>query len=119
MVRWEGVSLSSNAPADKDALRKVAKLHSKEIFALDSKQNEMARIGTTHLVPIMNDFDLLPTHNFKFGQDKGANLIGREAYQHLFDPGFDGCWMGCTVACAHGVRDFVPFTGTYKGKKYL
>jgi aldehyde:ferredoxin oxidoreductase len=25
--------------------------------------------------------------------------------------------MGCTVACAHGVKDFVPFTGPYQGRK--
>jgi aldehyde:ferredoxin oxidoreductase len=25
--------------------------------------------------------------------------------------------MGCTVACSHGVKDFVPLTGAYKGKK--
>ena len=61
-------------------------------MALDPKQNEMARLGTTHLVPIMNDFDLLPTKNFQYGSDPGAFLIGREAYEKLFDPGFDGCW---------------------------
>ena len=117
VARCESVSLSTNAPADKDTLKKVSKAYSKEMVQLDPKQNEMARVGTTHLVPIMNDFDLLPTHNYKFGSDPKANLIGKEVYQHLFDPGFDGCWMGCTVACAHGVRDFVPFTGPYKGKK--
>ncbi len=117
VARWDSVSLKTNNPADKDALRNVAKLHSREIVELDPKQNEMAKIGTTHLVPIMNDFDLLPTHNFKFGQNPKAILIGREVYAELFDPGFDGCWKGCTVACAHGVKDFVPFTGPYKGKK--
>ncbi|MBW2654997.1 MAG: aldehyde ferredoxin oxidoreductase C-terminal domain-containing protein, partial [Deltaproteobacteria bacterium] len=35
----------------------------------------------------------------------------------IFDKGFDGCWRGCTVACAHGVKDFSPFTGPYRGKK--
>ena len=116
VVRWDTVKLDTNNPKDKAALKKVAKLHSREIAELDPKQNEMAKIGTTHLVPIMNDFDLLPTHNFKYGQHRAASLIGREVYQTLFDPGFDGCWIGCTVACAHGVRDFVPFTGPYKGK---
>ena len=117
VVRWDNVTLESNHPADKEALRKVAKLHAKEIVALDPKQNEMARIGTTHLVSIMNDFDLLPTNNFRYGQDPRAALIDRGAYEKLFDPGYDGCWMGCTVACAHGVRNFVPLTGPYKGKK--
>ncbi len=117
VARWDTVQLDTNNPADKESLKKIARLHSREIVELDPKQNEMAKIGTTHLVPIMNDFDLLPTHNFKFGQHKGASLIGKDVYESLFDPGFDGCWMGCTVACAHGVRNFVPVSGPYKGKK--
>ncbi len=117
VVRWDTVSMETNRPADKNALKTVAKLHAREIVDLDPKQNEMARIGTTHLVPIMNDFDLLPVNNFKYGQDARALLIGREAYEKLFDPGYDGCWMGCTVACAHGVKNFVPFTGPYKGQQ--
>ncbi len=117
VARWDTVKLDTNRPANKEALKKVSKLHSREIAELDPKQNEMAKIGTTHLVPIMNDFDLLPTHNFKYGQHKHAGLIGRDVFQTLFDPGFDGCWMGCTVACSHGVRDFVPVSGPYKGQK--
>jgi len=117
VARWDGVTLDSNRPADKETLKAVSKAYSKEIRDLDPKQNEMSRVGTTHLVPIMNDFDLLPTHNFRYGSHPGANNIGREVYQHIFDPGFDGCWRGCTVACSHGVRDFVPVTGPYKGQK--
>jgi aldehyde:ferredoxin oxidoreductase len=117
VVRWDTVSLDTNQPADKATLKTVSKSYAKEIREMDPKQNEMARIGTTHLVPIMNDFDILPVNNFKFGQDKRAALIGREVFEQLFDPGFDGCWMGCTVACAHGVRNFVPVTGPYKGRE--
>ena len=117
VARWDLVSLKSNNPDDPDLLKNVSKLHAREIVTLDPKQNKMASIGTTHLVPIMNDFDLLPTHNFKFGRHPGGNLIGSEVFQHIFDKGFDGCWRGCTVACAHGVRDFVPFTGPYRGQK--
>ncbi len=117
VARWDMVSLKSNNPDDPELLKNVAKLHSKEIVSLDPKQNKMASLGTTHLVPIMNEFDLLPTHNFKFGRHTGGNLIGSEVFEHIFDKGFDGCWRGCTVACSHGVRDFVPFTGPYRGKK--
>jgi len=77
----------------------------------------MSRIGTTHLVTIMNDHDLLPTHNFRYGQHPQAPNLGQEVYRRLFDPGFDGCWMGCTVACSHGIKDFVPLTGPYAGQK--
>jgi len=117
VTRWDKVSIKTNHPADVDGLKIVGRLHSREISQLDPKQNEMAKIGTTHLVPIMNDFDLLPVNNFKYGRHPGADLIGSVVYRNLFDPGFDGCWKGCTVACAHGVKDFVPLTGPYRGQK--
>jgi len=117
VARWEGVSLDTNRPADREALKTVGKLHSREIVELDPKQNEMAVIGTTHIVTIMNDHDCLPTHNFRFGSHKEAANLGQAVYRRIFDPGFDGCWMGCTVACSHGVRDFVPMTGPYAGRK--
>ena len=117
IARWDMVTASTNNPADIAALKKVAKLHSREIVELDPKQNEMARIGTTHLVTIMNDFDLLPTHNFRYGQHPQGPNVGAEVYRRLFDKGFDGCWMGCTVACSHGVKEFIPLTGPYRGRK--
>jgi aldehyde:ferredoxin oxidoreductase len=117
VVRWDKVTAETNNPANKSDLKRVAKLHSREIVELDPKQNEMARIGTTHLVTIMNDHDLLPTHNFRFGSHPQAPNLGQEVYRRLFDPGYDGCWMGCTVACSHGIRDFVPLTGPFKGQK--
>jgi aldehyde:ferredoxin oxidoreductase len=117
VARWDAVTADTNNPADKVQLRRVAKLHAREIVELDPKQNEMARIGTTHLVTIMNDHDLLPTHNFRFGSHPQAPNLGQEVYRRLFDPGFDGCWIGCPVACSHGVKDFVPISGPFKGKK--
>lgn len=117
VARWDRVPIDINQPADKEAFRMVAKAYSKEIVELDPKQNEMARLGTTHLVPIMNDHDCLPVNNFRYGQHPQSGLIGGEAYGRLFDPGFDGCWKGCTVACSHGIKEFVPLSGPYRGKK--
>ncbi|MBW2409749.1 MAG: aldehyde:ferredoxin oxidoreductase [Deltaproteobacteria bacterium] len=116
VARWDTVTLDTNNPSDKAALKEVSKLHSREIVELDPKQNEMAKIGTTHIVTIMNDHDLLPTHNFRYGQHREAPNIGQAVYRKIFDPGFDGCWMGCTVACSHGVKDFNPLTGPYQGQ---
>ncbi len=118
VARWDsGISVDTNSPADRERLKKVAKLHSKEIVELDPKQNEMATIGTTHIVTIMNDYDLLPTQNFRFGSHREAPNLGQAVFRRLFDPGYDGCWMGCTVACSHGVRDFTPLSGPYRGQK--
>ena len=117
VARFGTISMRANQPADFPALKSVTKTHAKEINELDPKQNRMARVGTTHLVPIMNDHDCLPVHNFKFGMHPEGKVIGEEVYEHMFDKGFDGCWRGCAVACAHGVKDFSPFTGPYRGKK--
>jgi aldehyde:ferredoxin oxidoreductase len=117
VARYNTVGVDSNHAADEAGLKEVGRLHTHEILELDPKQNEMARIGTTHLVTIMNDYDLLPTDNFRYGQHPQAPNIGAEVYRRLFDKGFDGCWIGCTVACSHGIKDFVPMTGPYQGMK--
>ena len=117
VARWASVTVSTNNPADEAALKEVARMHSQEIAELDPKQHEMSRVGTTHLVDIMNDYDLLPVNNFRYGQHPQALNVGQEVYRRLFDKGFDGCWMGCSVACSHGVKDFVPLTGPYRGKR--
>jgi aldehyde:ferredoxin oxidoreductase len=112
-----GISVETNGPADAEMVKQVGTAHGQEIRSLDAKQNEMATIGTTHLVTIMNDFDLLPVNNFRFGTDSRAAELGKEVYRKKFHKGFDGCWMGCALACSHGVKDFEPKTGPYKGQK--
>ena len=117
VARWDTVTVATNNPADEAALKEVARLHSQEILEQDPKQNEMSTVGTAHLVTIMNDYDLLPTHNYRFGQHPQAPNVGQGVYRLLFDKGYDGCWIGCTLSCSHGVKDFVPATGPDKGRK--
>jgi aldehyde:ferredoxin oxidoreductase len=117
VARYASISMKSNNPSDLDAMKLVTKTYAKEINELDPKQNRMALVGTTHIVSIMNDHDCLPVNNFKFGSHPKSKLIGEEAFELIFDKGFDGCWRGCAVACSHGVKDFSPFTGPYRGKK--
>jgi aldehyde:ferredoxin oxidoreductase len=117
VVKFSNLTAKSNNPADFDLLRAVGTAYNKEIRTLDPKQHEMAVVGTTHLIDIMNEFDLLPTKNFKFGSHRMALKLGEEVYRKKFDPGFDGCWVGCAVACSHGIKDFELKTGPYKGKR--
>ncbi|MBW1711857.1 MAG: aldehyde:ferredoxin oxidoreductase [Deltaproteobacteria bacterium] len=105
-----------NHPADPERLKRVGREYNKEIRELDPKQNEIARIGTTHLVTIMNNHDILPTKNFRFGSHPEGDKLGREVYRQKFHPGFDGCWKGCTMACSHMIKDFVLTTGPHKGE---
>jgi len=118
VVKYSGkITVETNGPADVETLKQVGSTYNLEIRKLDPKQNEMSVVGTTHLVTIMNEFDLLPVDNFRFGSNKEAQSLGREVYRKKFDKGFDGCWVGCSLACAHGVRDFELKTGPYKGQK--
>jgi aldehyde:ferredoxin oxidoreductase len=117
VVKKIGVVTRTNNPADPEALKEIGKKHTKEMIDLDPKQNEMRMIGTTHLIPIMNDYDLLPTKNFKFGSDPQAEKIGAEVFRQLFLKGPDPCWKGCAVACTHGVNEFEPKTGPYVGQR--
>jgi len=117
VVKLSNLTPESNNPADFGLLKEVGPAYNKEIRTLDPKQHKMAVVGTTHLVDIMNDFDLLPTNNFKFGKHPDALKVGEEVYERKFHKGFDGCWVGCAVACAHGVENFELKTGPYKGQR--
>lgn len=117
-VKYSGrITVDTNGPADPETVKQLGNEHSQEIRRLDLKQNEMSTIGTTHLITIMSDFDLLPVHNFRYGSHPEAEKLGMEIFRKKFHKGFDGCWMGCAMACAHGVKDFELKTGPYKGQK--
>ena len=119
VVKSPKATIRANDPVDEETLKRIGRAYSAEIREMDPQQNEMSTIGTTHLVTIMDDYDLLPTNNFKFGSHRDAWKMGREEYRKRFDPGFDGCWLGCAVACSHCVRDFQLTSGPKKGEKVL
>ena len=119
VAKYSGsVSPETSHPANLELVKQAGREFSKEIITLDPKQNEMAVIGSSYLVSIMNEFDLLPVNNFRFGShSEGHKLSGGDVYRKKFDPGYDGCWIGCAMACSHGVKDFKLKTGPFKGKK--
>lgn len=118
VVKYSGrITVESNGPADAALVKEVGTAHNKEIRMLDPKQNEMSIIGSPQLVSVMNNFDLLPVNNFRYGSHPEAEKLGREVYRNKFHKGFDGCWMGCALSCAHVVKDFELKTGPYKGQK--
>ena len=39
----------------------------REIYERDPIMFEMRKDGTNHLTKIMNDYDILPVHNFRYG----------------------------------------------------
>ncbi|MDR3076807.1 MAG: aldehyde:ferredoxin oxidoreductase [Synergistaceae bacterium] len=120
VVKMSKVSGTSTGPADTDTLSKLgAKLH-KEIKDFDDVQCKMRTVGTAHLNEIMNDYDLLPVHNYKFGRHKDIGNIHSSEYTKRFTQGMpDGCWYGCSLACAKATPPFELKTGPWKGRKVI
>jgi len=120
VVRYSNMRGDSNGPADMALVRKAGKRINKEIATLDDKQNQMRKIGTANIVEIMDHFDLLPTHNFRYGSHPETPKIDSSVWKARFTQGLpDGCWLGCTMSCSHGVDGFPVQTGPYAGTNVL
>jgi aldehyde:ferredoxin oxidoreductase len=118
VVKLSNLRGDLNNPADPKLLQQVGRKVNEEMRRLDPTQNDMAGVGTAHLVSIMNDYDLLPTHNFKYGSHPEAHKISADVYRELFKPAGvpDGCWYGCTMACAKAIDGVTLRSGPYKGQ---
>jgi len=106
--RVEGVTGNLNNVADLEKIKERGRRFNREMRELDDHQCQMRKKGTANIVNVMNDYDLLPVHNFKYGShDDGLKIhsdIFRDKYFTQNVP--DGCWIGCTMSCAKGVDDF-------------
>ena len=118
VVKFRGVKGDLNNPVDKSIINKAGvKLH-KEICRLDDKQNKMRKIGTANIIEVMDEYDLLPTHNFKFGSHSDTYKIASTVFieKYITQGMADGCWYGCSMACAKAADKFELKTGPYKGQ---
>jgi aldehyde:ferredoxin oxidoreductase len=120
VCRIPGVKGNLNNVEDLQAIMERGKRFNKEMRELDDSQAEMRTKGTAHLVNIMNDYDLLPVHNFKFGSHPEADGIHSEVWKSRFTQGIpDGCWIGCNMSCSKGVDEYLVRTGPYAGQKVI
>jgi aldehyde:ferredoxin oxidoreductase len=115
-----GVKGNLNNVVDLEAIMERGRRFNREMRELDDKQSQMRQAGTAHLMEIMNDHDLLPVNNFKFGSHPEAYKIDSSEWKKHFTQNIpDGCWIGCNMSCSKGVDDFEIRTGPYKGKKVI
>ncbi len=120
VVKYSGLTGRSNNPADPATLAKIGVKLSHEINDFDDEQFRMRQIGTANLMTPMNDYDLLPVNNFKFGSHPDAVKISSEVLRSKFTQNMpDGCWVGCALSCCKAVDDFEPKTGPFKGDKVI
>ncbi len=120
VAHTKGVTGNRNGVIDLQAIMERGKKFNREMRELDDKQCEMRSKGTAHLTLVMNDYDLLPVNNFKFGSHPDAVKISGDVWKSYFTQGVpDGCWIGCNMACAKGVDNYELRSGPYKGSKVI
>lgn len=117
VVKKAGVNSESNQPARRERINKVGiKMH-REMHDLDHLQCHMRTVGTAHLIEVMDEYDLLPTQNFRYGGHPEAHRLYSDYYLEAFSQAtVDGCWYGCTMACSKGMDGFELKTGPYRGQ---
>nr|HPM03481.1 aldehyde ferredoxin oxidoreductase N-terminal domain-containing protein [Candidatus Cloacimonadota bacterium] len=118
VVKFSGLKADLNNPVDLSVVQERGiKLHN-EVKDHDDEQCKMRQVGTAHLVEIMNDYDLLPVKNFKFGADENSDKVHSRVWTSMFTQNMpDGCWFGCSLSCCKAVDNFELRTGPYKGDK--
>ena len=121
VVKYQGVKGDLNHPADLKPIAATGIKYHKNMCKLDSKQNNMRKIGTANIIEVMDRYDLLPTHNFKFGGHPDVYKIESKVFiEKYVTQGLpDGCWYGCSMACAKAADNFELLTGPYKGDKVV
>lgn len=111
-----GVKGNLNNVVDLESITERGRKYNREIKELDDKQCQMRQVGTAHLMEIMNDHDLLPVMNFKFGSHPDSYKIDSSVWKRYFTQNIpDGCWIGCNMSCSKGADNIEIKTGPYKG----
>ena len=120
VAKVPGIKGNANNVVDLAAIRERGRRFNEEMRRFDDEQAEMRTKGTVHLSNIMNDYDLIPVNNFKFGSHPDAVNIHSDVYKSLFTQGIpDGCWIGCNMSCSKGVDNYELRTGPYAGQKVI
>lgn len=119
IVKFSNVKGDLNNTFDQAIINKTGIKYHKEIHDLDSKQNNMRKIGTANIIEVMDSYDLLPVMNYQYGMHPDTQKIKSTVFieKYLTQGVQDGCWYGCSMACAKAADNFELKTGPYKGKK--
>ena len=110
-----------NHPHDARLIRDHGMKVNAEMARLDLMQCRMRQVGTANIIDVMDQYDLLPVHNYKFGSHPDAKKIYSNVFRdtYLTQGQADGCWLGCSMACAKTAQEFALKTGPYAGQRVL
>ena len=110
-----------NNPVDGKLIRDHGMKVNAEMATLDDFQCRMRQVGTANIVEVMDRYDLLPVHNFKYGSHPDTPKIDSKVLKqdYFTQEQADACWRGCSMACAKAVDGFELKTGPYRGQKVV
>ncbi len=119
VLKFKGVKGNLNNPADQSLINKTGIKYHKEVCKLDPVQNNMRKIGTANIIKILDEYDCMPVHNYKYGSHKDTCKIAPQVFidKYVTQNMPDGCWYGCSLSCAKAADNFEIKTGPYKGDK--
>jgi aldehyde:ferredoxin oxidoreductase len=108
----------ANHPADLDMVKEAGRKLKHVIKTQDPHCINLRAWGTTGLIGLMNNSDILPINNFQMGAHDEAHRLDSEVFRdEYFAAGYpDGCYYGCNLACSKGVEDITLHSGPNKGK---
>jgi aldehyde:ferredoxin oxidoreductase len=110
-----------NRPANPQLIRDHGMKINAEMATLDKSQCCMREVGTANIVGVMDKYDLLPVMNYRFGSHPDTHRLDKQVLkQDFFTQGTaDGCWHGCSMACAKAVDGYLLRTGPYAGERVI
>lgn len=119
VVKFNGVKGDLNNPADQAKINRTGLRLHREINRFDDEQCRMRQVGTANIIEVMDEYDLLPVHNYKYGSHKDTYKIASNVFRdnYLTQGKPDGCWYGCSLSCAKAADGYELKTRPYKGDK--
>jgi len=88
------------------------------IKSVDPNELRLAQQGTTSLLDMMNNHDILPVNNYKFGRDERQKAVSGKIFEEkVFGQKHpDGCFAGCTLSCTKACEAHNLTTGPFAGR---
>ena len=119
VCKVDGVKPDLNNVYDLGVLNKTGLRFHREMAENDAKQNDMRGVGTAYSLRTLADYDIVPTNIYKFGDAPGMDAMTAAVLKSdwLTQGAADGCWYGCSMACAKASDHFILKTGPYKGQR--
>jgi len=119
VVRSSLSRVNGNNAIDKKGVREAGRQLKKVISKADPKQLHLSAWGTTILSEYMDKFHVFPINNYQYGHSPdSASLFGHVFLDRYFSQKIpDGCYYGCSLACAKGAENVELTRGPKAGQR--